>query len=87
MTKLYRLLARAQMHGEVRQPGYVFTLAEGEQGPHKTIVAWNGGGMAWRRDHSPHELKLIPAGHGWTMPDEYSPMMRDELLYEEVKGD
>ena len=26
MTKLYRLLARAQMHGEVREPGYVFAL-------------------------------------------------------------
>jgi hypothetical protein len=85
MTKFYRLLARAQMHGEVRDPGYVFTLAEGERGPHKTIVASNARGMAWRREHSPHELKLIPAGYGWTMPDEYTPTMRDEPLYEEVK--
>jgi hypothetical protein len=38
MTKLYRLLSRAQLDGEVRQPGYVFTLAEGERGPHRTVV-------------------------------------------------
>jgi hypothetical protein len=33
--KRYRLLAHAQLDGEVRQAGYVFTLAEGERGPHK----------------------------------------------------
>jgi hypothetical protein len=38
MTKQYRLLARAQIDGEVREPGYVFTLAEGESGPQKTVV-------------------------------------------------
>jgi hypothetical protein len=81
----YRLLVRAQMDGEVREPGYVFTLAEGERGPHKTMVASNDGGMAWRRHQPPHELKSIPAGYGWSMPDEYTPAMRDEPLYEEVK--
>lgn len=35
--KVYRLTARAQMHGEVREPGYMFTLAEGETGPMRTI--------------------------------------------------
>src|ERR1700722_18840932 len=65
MTRLYRLLARAQMHGEVRQPGYVFTLAEGERGPHKTAVASNAGGMAWR-------ASTLPDG-GWMMPDEFTP--------------
>jgi hypothetical protein len=65
--KRYRLLARAQMDGEVREPGYVFTLAEGERGPHKTMVASNDRGMAL------------------TTPDEYTPMMRDEPLYEEIK--
>jgi hypothetical protein len=48
MTKLYPLLAKAQLDGEVRQPGYVFTLAEGERGPHRAAVASNIGGMAWR---------------------------------------
>jgi hypothetical protein len=82
MTKLYRLLARAQMHGEVREPGYVFALEDGEIGPHRTVVASNDGGMAWRHSQSPHEV--IPAGYGWTMPDEYTPRMRDEPLYEPI---
>jgi hypothetical protein len=37
MPKYFRLTARAQMHGEVREPGYVFTLADGETGPTKTV--------------------------------------------------
>lgn len=39
----YRLLARAEMHGAIRDPGYVFTLAEDELGPHRTVVASNHG--------------------------------------------
>lgn len=39
MTKRYRLKTRAQLHGEVRDPGYIFTLGEGEIGPHRTVVA------------------------------------------------
>jgi len=39
----YRLLARAEMHGAIRDPGYVFTLAEGEIGPHRTVVASDHG--------------------------------------------
>lgn len=31
-----KLLAKAQIHGEVRSPGYIFTLDDGERGPHKT---------------------------------------------------
>lgn len=27
------------MGGAIREPGYVFTLAEGERGPHRTVVA------------------------------------------------
>ena len=79
----YRLLARAQMHGEVRGPGYVFTLADGELGPHRTVVASNAGGMAWRQSK---ELTPADAGWpaGWSMPDKHTPMMRDEPLYEEV---
>jgi hypothetical protein len=37
--KRYRLTARAQMHGEVREPGYVFTLEDGVKGPHRTVRA------------------------------------------------
>ncbi|MBU6463235.1 MAG: hypothetical protein KGL35_21920 [Bradyrhizobium sp.] len=47
-TKLYRLTAKAQMHGEVRQPGYIFTLPDGEPGPHKTAHASQVDGD-WRR--------------------------------------
>jgi len=36
--KKYRLLAKAQIDGEVREPGYVFTLPEGVKGPMKTII-------------------------------------------------
>jgi hypothetical protein len=45
MTR-YRLTARAQMHGEVREPGYVFTLADGEKGPHRTVSARPGVNIA-----------------------------------------
>jgi hypothetical protein len=79
--KQYRLLARAQIDGEVREAGYVFTLAEGERGPERAVIASNIGGMAWRRAK---ELAPDHAGWpvGWFMPDE--PTMRDEPLYEPV---
>jgi hypothetical protein len=84
--KRYRLLARAQMDGAVRDPGYVFTLAEGARGPHRTVVASNAGGMAWRQ-----AKELTPADTGWpagwAMPDEHEPTMRDEPLFEEIKED
>ena len=84
MTQRYRLLARAQVDGEVREPGYVFTLADGVRGPHRTVVASNAGGMAWRQAK---ELTPADAGWpaGWILPDE--PMMRDEPLYEPVVAD
>jgi hypothetical protein len=82
--KRYRLLARAQVDGEVRQAGYVFTLAEGTRGPHRTVVASNAGGMAWRQ-----AKELTPADTGWpagwAMPDKHEPTMRDEPLFEEIQ--
>lgn len=36
--KKYRLLAKAQIDGEIREPGYVFTLPDGVLGPHKTVI-------------------------------------------------
>jgi hypothetical protein len=82
----YRLLARAQLDGAVREQGYVFRLAEGESGPHKTVVASNAGGMAWRQSK---ELTSGDAGWpaGWIMPEEHTPMMRDEPLFEEIEED
>jgi hypothetical protein len=75
MTQLYRLLARAQMHGEVREPGYVFTLAPGERGPHKTMVATNTGGVAWRHFSDPDIRRWYAAKDD---------PMRDEPLYAPV---
>jgi hypothetical protein len=73
MTKQYRLLARAQLDGAVREPGYVFTLADGELGPHRTVRASNAGAA---RD-------AVAARGG---PDDLT-QMRDDPLYEEVKED
>jgi hypothetical protein len=78
MTKLYRLLARAQMHGAVREPGYTFTLAEGERGPHRTIVGTNTGGTAWREFSE-------PGARRWSHAEDDP--VRDEPLYEEVKDE
>lgn len=33
-----RLLAPAQIDGTQREPGYVFTLADGALGPHTTVI-------------------------------------------------
>ena len=61
-TKRYRLLTRAQLHGAVREPGYVFTLKDGELGPHRTVVASNHGAQI--TDHmnedSSQKLKDVP---------------------------
>lgn len=35
MPQRCRLLARAEIDGAIREPGYVFTLADGERGPHR----------------------------------------------------
>jgi hypothetical protein len=79
----YRLLARAQLDGAVRDPGYVFTLAEGERGPHKTVVATNTGGIAWRRFSEP---ELLPPDARPMHTAEDDPM-RDEPLYEAIRED
>jgi hypothetical protein len=39
MTKRYRLTARAEMFGAICDPGFEFTLPEGEIGPHRTVGA------------------------------------------------
>ena len=47
------------MHGEVREPGYVFTLAGGERGPHQNDggvecrEAWPGGVIIRRSSRLP----------------------------------
>lgn len=43
MTKRYRLTARAEMNGTVREPGFIFALEDGVLGPHRTVVGSNHG--------------------------------------------
>ena len=57
MSKRYRLLARAQIDGEVRDPGYVFTLADGQSGPQRTVVASQHGAQIV--DHIASEQQLV----------------------------
>jgi hypothetical protein len=38
MTQRCRLLVRAQMNGGICEPGHLFDLADGELGPHKTVI-------------------------------------------------
>lgn len=58
--KRYRLLVRAQIHGAVRDPGYVFTLAEGELGPHRTVVASNHGAQITDHINGEQRLEDVP---------------------------
>ena len=57
MPKRYRLLARAQIDGEVRDPGYVFTLADGQSGPQRTVVASQHGAQIV--DHIASNQQLV----------------------------
>lgn len=73
MTKRYRLLSAAQMHGAVREPGYVFTLGKDkdgndELGPHRTVVASNHGAQI--TEH---------------MNEDASAKLKDVPLYEEIE--
>lgn len=60
MPKRYRLLTRAQIHGAVRDPGYVFTLEDGELGPHRTSVASNHGAQIADHMDQQSPLRDIP---------------------------
>lgn len=57
MTKRYRLTARAEMFGAIRDPGFEFTLAPGELGPHTAVVASNHGAQI--TEHMGVEQKLV----------------------------
>ena len=68
-AKRYRLLARAQMHGAVREPGYVFTLPDGELGPHRTVVASQHGAQITDHINSTQELKDEPLYEEFVEPE------------------
>lgn len=66
--KRYRLLTRAFMHGALREPGHIFTLAEGEVGPHRTVI---------------HGADVVHQ-EGDRDADREVPAAKDVPLYEEV---
>lgn len=56
----YRLLARAELDGAIREPGYIFTLADGEIGPHRTVVASDHGAQITDHMNATQEMVDIP---------------------------
>lgn len=60
MTKQYRLLARAELHGAIRDPGFVFTLADGEVGPRRTVVASDHGAQITDHMNASESLVDVP---------------------------
>lgn len=73
--KRCRLTARAQIHGAVQQPGYVFWLEEGERGPHRTVVA---------SDHGAETGGDVPGRHvGRNITGVEGEKLVDHPLYEE----
>lgn len=68
-AKRYRLLARAQMHGAVREPGYVFTLPDGELGPHRTVLASHHGAQITDHINATQELKDEPLYEEFVEPE------------------
>lgn len=69
MAKRYRLLTRAQMDGAVRDPGYIFELAEGELGPHRTVLSSNHGAQLADHDHPDRKNDLIDVPQYEEMPE------------------
>jgi hypothetical protein len=68
MAKRYRLLARAFMDGGLREAGHIFTLGEGELGPHRTVI------------HGADSVHM----ENQRDADREIPKARDEPLYEEL---
>jgi hypothetical protein len=67
--KRYRLLTRAQLHGAIREPGYIFTLAEGDLGPHRTVVASNHGAQITEHMNAQQELVDVPMYEEFKEPE------------------
>lgn len=58
--KRYRLLARAQINGAVREAGYIFTLAAGEIGPMRTVLASQHGAQLVDHLAQQNEMSDVP---------------------------
>lgn len=59
-VKRYRLLAKAEIDGAVREPGYIFTLAEGQVGPHRTVLASSHGAQLVDHLQQSQDLADVP---------------------------
>ena len=68
-AKRYRLLTRAEMHGAIRDPGYVFSLKDGELGPHRTVVASNHGAQITDHMNATQELVDMPLYEEFKEPE------------------
>lgn len=55
-----RLLARAEIDGALRDPGYIFTLADGVLGPHRTVVASNHGAQITDHENATADVLDVP---------------------------
>lgn len=56
----YRLLARAELDGAIREPGYLFALADGEKGPHRTVVASDHGAQITDHMNATQDMVDVP---------------------------
>ena len=56
-AKRYMLTTRAQIGGALREPGFEFTLEEGQKGPMRSVVASDHGS---NHDGQPGELRDVP---------------------------
>src|SRR5258707_2610428 len=76
--KRYRLLARAEIDGAIRDPGYLFTLPDGVRGPHRTVQSASHGALGhgvYRDEPLYAEVKDEPRpapeiGHARSIVDE-----------------
>lgn len=71
--KRYRLTARAQLNGVLCEPGHIFTLADGELGPHK----------AMQKTPDLHAASIDAVTDG-PFKGAFAPTYIDVPLYEEV---
>lgn len=75
MTQRCRLKVRAQMNGALCEPGHEFHLADGELGPHRTVIAQHeridlaNDARRILPEHVDEPLYEIWDGTQWVKPD------------------
>jgi hypothetical protein len=79
-ARRFRLTTRAVIAGAVREPGFVFSLAEGELGPHRTVVASNHGAQIVDHIEQQQRLEDVPLYEPFEEPQEKLPAEESEPL-------